>query len=81
MAVAALAGAGFWLTRNRRPSPEPRPRATMSEAERMNWRMPPLALLKPAEWSAARKAVLLAMYGYLAISVLLLIVKAVQLGH
>jgi len=81
VAAAGLAGAWFWLTRNRRPPPEPRPRATMSEAERMNWRMPPLALLKPAQWSAVRKATLLAMYGYLAISVLLLIVKAVQLGR
>jgi Mn2+/Fe2+ NRAMP family transporter len=79
-AVAALAGAWFWLTRNRRPPPEPRPRATMSEAERMSWRMPPLALLKPAQWSAARKAAVLAMYGYLVISVLLLIVKAVELA-
>ena len=81
VAVAVLAGAWFWLTRNRRPPPEPRPRATMSEAERMSWRMPPLALLKPVEWSAARKAALLAMYGYLVISVLLLIVKAVKLAH
>jgi len=79
-AVAVLAGAWSWLTRNRRPPREPRPRATMSQAERMNWRMPPLALLKPAEWSAARKATLLAMYGYLVISVLLLIVKAVKLA-
>ena len=80
MAGAALSGAWFWLTRNRRPRPGPRPRTTMSEAERMNWRMPPLALLKPAEWSAGRKVALLAMYGYLVISVLLLIVKAVRLG-
>jgi len=80
VAAAALAGAWSWLTRSRRPPPQPRPRATMSEAERMNWRMPPLALLKPADWSAARKATLLAMYGYLAISVLLLIVKAVKLA-
>ena len=80
-AGAALAGAWFWLTRNRRPPPEPSPRATMSAAERENWRMPPLALLKPAEWSAGRKVALLALRGYLVISVLLLIVKAVQLGH
>ena len=80
-AAAVLAGAWFWLTRNRRPPREPRPRATMSEAERMSWRMPPLALLKPAEWSAGRKAALLTLRGYLVISVLLLIVKAVELGH
>jgi Mn2+/Fe2+ NRAMP family transporter len=80
VAVAVLAGAWSWLTRSRRPPPEPRLRATMSAAERMKWRMPPIALLKPAEWSAARKVTLLAMYGYLVISVLLLIVKAVKLA-
>ena len=47
----------------------------------MSWRMPPLALLKPAEWSAGRKVALLTLRGYLVISVLLLIVKAVRLGH
>ena len=81
VALAALAGAWFWLTRNRRPTPQPHPRVTMSEAERLNWRMPPLALLKPAEWSMGRKVALLTLRGYLVISVLLLIVKAVQLGH
>ena len=80
VAVAALAGAWFWLTRNHRPPPQPRPRDTMSEAERLNWRMPPIALLKPAEWSTGRKVVLLTLRGYLVISVLLLIVKAVRLG-
>jgi Mn2+/Fe2+ NRAMP family transporter len=81
VALAALAGAWFWLTRNRRPPPRPNPRATMSGAERLNWRMPPLALLKPAEWSTGRKVALLTLRGYLVISVLLLIVKAVQIGH
>jgi hypothetical protein len=52
----------------------------MSAEERMNWRMPSLALLKPAEWSSGRKTALLLLRGYLVISVLLLIVKAVQLG-
>jgi Mn2+/Fe2+ NRAMP family transporter len=80
VAVAAVAGAWFWLTRNRRPPPEPHPRATMTAEERMNWRMPPIALLKPAEWSSGRKIALLTLRGYLVISVLLLIVKAVQIG-
>ena len=81
VAGAALAGAWFRLTteppaRRCRRTPGPR----CPQAERMNWRMPPLALLKPAEWSAGRKVALLAMYGYLVISILLLIVKAVQLA-
>jgi Mn2+/Fe2+ NRAMP family transporter len=80
VAVAVVAGAWFWLTRNRRPASEPHPRTAMSAEERMNWRMPPIALLKPAEWSSGRKIALLALRGYLVISVLLLIVKAVQIG-
>ena len=80
VAGAALAGAWLWLTRNRRPAHEPHPRTTMSAAERMNWRMPPLALLKPVEWSSGTKLGVLLLRGYLVVSVLLLIVKAVQLG-
>jgi NRAMP (natural resistance-associated macrophage protein)-like metal ion transporter len=80
VALAVLAVAWFGLTRNRRPPPQPHPRATMSEAERTAWRMPPIALLKPAEWSTGRKVALLTLRGYLVISVLLLIVKAVRLG-
>jgi len=79
-ALAVLAGAWFWLTRSRRPPATPHPRATMTEAERQAWRMPPIALLKPAEWSTGRKVALLTLRGYLVISVLLLAVKAVKLG-
>jgi Mn2+/Fe2+ NRAMP family transporter len=67
-------------TRSRRPSPAPHPAASMSPAERLNWRMPPLALLKPVQWSTGTKAAVLTLRGYLVVSVLLLIVKAVQLG-
>ena len=42
--------------------------------------MPPLALLKPVTWSSATKLSMTVLRGYLVISVLLLIVKAVQLG-
>jgi hypothetical protein len=43
--------------------------------------MPPLALLKPVVWSPGTRLAMLFLRGYLVISVLLLIVKAVQLGH
>jgi hypothetical protein len=52
----------------------------MTDTERMNWRMPPLALLKPVEWSSGTKMGVLLLRGYLVVSVLLLIVKAVELG-
>jgi Mn2+/Fe2+ NRAMP family transporter len=77
--VAAIGG-WLWLTRSRRPAAPPHPRTTMSAAERMRWRMPPLVLLKPVAWSAGTKAAVLVLRGYLVVSVLLLIVKAVQLG-
>jgi hypothetical protein len=68
------------LTRSRRPPRQPHPRHTMSDTERVNWRMPPLALLKPVEWSAGTKLGMLMLRGYLVISVLLLVVKAIQVG-
>jgi len=43
--------------------------------------MPPLALLKPVQRSAGTKLVVLVLRGYLVISVLLLIVKAIQIGQ
>ena len=52
----------------------------MTDAERMNWRMPPLALLKPVEWSTGTKMGVLLLRGYLIVAVLLLIVKAIQVG-
>jgi Mn2+/Fe2+ NRAMP family transporter len=79
--VALTAGAWFRLTRSRRPARLPHPRTTMTEAERMSWRMPPLALLKPVQWSAGTKLAMLVLRGYLVISVLLLIVKAIRIGQ
>ena len=81
LAVAAVAtGAYFLITRSRRPPRAPHPRTAMTNAERMNWRMPPLALLKPVEWSTGTKMGVLLLRGYLIVSVLLLIVKAIELG-
>ena len=56
-----------------RPAPVPR-------SERSTWRMPPLALLKPVTWSPPTRLGMIVLRSYLVISVLLLIVKAVQLG-
>ena len=44
------------------------------------WTMPPLALLARPEWSTGRKVAMLTLRAYLLVSVVLLIVKAVQLG-
>jgi len=52
----------------------------MTRSERANWRMPPIALLKPVVWSPGMKLAIGLLWVYLLISVLLLIVKAVQLG-
>ncbi|WP_189315315.1 NRAMP family divalent metal transporter [Streptomyces brasiliensis] len=49
-------------------------------AERESWRMPPLALLEPVVWSTGRKLGMSLLRGYLVIAVLLLLVKAIQLG-
>ncbi len=79
--IVAGGGAGLWLRLTQRRGPWPRPAAPpLSGPERRNWRMPPLALLKPVQWSPATKLGMLLLRGYLVLSVALLVVKAVQLG-
>jgi Mn2+/Fe2+ NRAMP family transporter len=82
IAGAAVAFAGLEIAgRRRAAAAPPAPRVPpMSEAERLNWRMPPLSLLKPVQWSAGTKLGVLLLRGYLIVSVILLAVKAVQLG-
>jgi len=48
--------------------------------QRNQWRMPPLALLKPVTWSPALQLARLALRGYLVAAALLLLIKAIQLG-
>lgn len=50
------------------------------EVHRETWRMPPLALLERPPWSKGRKAGMYALRGYLAIAVIILLVKAIQIG-
>ena len=86
-AVFAGGAAVAWILikiRGRRraaSAPAAAARPAVSRAERVNWRMPPLSLLKPVTWAPATRLAMLVLRGYLVVSVLLLIVKAVQLGH
>jgi Mn2+/Fe2+ NRAMP family transporter len=77
-----VAGVGLRIVRALRGAPAA-PAGTVNREERMHWRMPPLALLKPVRWSPGTKLGMSLLRGYLVIAALLLIVKAVQLstGH
>jgi NRAMP (natural resistance-associated macrophage protein)-like metal ion transporter len=52
----------------------------MNQTEKMSWRMPPLALLKPVKWSPGLRFGMLSLRAYLVVAVILLLVKAIQLG-
>jgi Mn2+/Fe2+ NRAMP family transporter len=56
------------------------PPPTMGRVEKVSWRMPPLALLKPVKWSPGTRIGVLALRAYLVLSAVLLLVKAIQLG-
>ena len=61
---------------------DPHSRRAEPPARRETWTMPPLALLGKPVWSRTRTLTMYLMYGYLAIAVVLLAVKAAQLaGH
>jgi hypothetical protein len=76
--LATLIGIG--LAQFRRPRSPQSDRTGQSELVRETWRMPPLALLSRPEWSTTRTLGMLALRGYLALAVLLLIVKVVQVA-
>ena len=86
IAVVLIAGGGLAfgvleLIQRRTGRDRPRTRLPrLTPQQRLNWRMPPLTLLKPVQWSPATKLAMLLLRGYLVISVVLLVVKAVQLG-
>jgi NRAMP (natural resistance-associated macrophage protein)-like metal ion transporter len=56
------------------------PAEPISAARRESWTMPPLALLGKPVWSRTRVFTMYAMYGYLAVAVILLVVKAAKLA-
>ena len=75
-----LAGVGLRLASRRRPAAKGAVIQPMTAAQKLAWRMPQLALLRPVRWSAGTKLGMLALRGYLVVGAVLLTVKAVQLG-
>ena len=76
LAVLALVAAA-WTRVSQGGAAVPQP---ARKPERATWRMPPLALLRPATWSRPARLAMAVLAGYLGLSVLLLIVKAAQLA-
>ena len=80
-AVLAVGLLGFGaVTFARTPTGRGRDGRRGPTVPKQQWTMPPLALLRRPKWSTGRKIAMLTLRGYLAIAVILLIVKAVQLG-
>lgn len=77
--VTGLIAAAVALRAGRRRTPA-RPVPVLSQAEKLAWRMPPLALLRPVRWSAGTRLGMMALRGYLVLSALLLLIKAIRLG-
>jgi Mn2+/Fe2+ NRAMP family transporter len=81
-AALAVVGLGVVVSlrvlARRRPPPPPLP--VMSSTDKLAWRMPPLALLRPVKWSPGLRVGILSLRGYLIVSALLLVVKAIQLS-
>jgi NRAMP (natural resistance-associated macrophage protein)-like metal ion transporter len=78
--AAGVLAAGYALTRRLRPGAVA---ASVDRTGQENWRMPPLALLQRPAMSAGRKIGMGALRLYLAVAMILVIVKIVQLavGH
>jgi hypothetical protein len=68
---------GIVLLRNRSARPVV---AVISAEQRATWRMPPLNLLSRPKWSRGRLFGMWALRCYLIVAVVLLLVKAIQLG-
>ena len=83
-AAAATAAAGYALARRLRAgralAGSPSGSVPADPAERDSWRMPPLALLRRPAMSAGRKIGMSALRLYLAVAIVLVIVKIVQLA-
>jgi Mn2+/Fe2+ NRAMP family transporter len=78
--AAGLLAFGLVTLRSRRAGSGVTVIDTAPTVPRKQWTMPPVTLLSRPRWSAGRKTAMLTMRIYLLISIVLLVVKAVQLG-
>ena len=85
--ACGLAGAGVYVARedmiSRSSVPAGRTRSTKPTSDigpRDSWTMPQLELLDRPVWSRTRKIGMLTLRGYLVVAVLMLIVKAIEVG-
>ncbi|HEY4746495.1 MAG TPA: divalent metal cation transporter, partial [Steroidobacteraceae bacterium] len=80
--TVSLAAAGLYIARERRAVPLDLPAGVRHQewATRLSWTMPPLELLDRPTWSRARTIGMLALRGYLVVAVLMLVVKAIEVG-
>jgi len=79
--VAGLAGAGAYIARDRRKAPVPdAPAGSKDTIAREAWTMPSLELLGRPVWSRTRRLGMITLRGYLVVAVLMLIVKAIEVG-
>ena len=77
-AAVALAAGGALVLRSRRSSDGPR--QAVDRAGRDSWRMPRLAVLAVPPISAARKLGLTALRAYLAVAMILVIIKIAEVA-
>ena len=59
---------------------DPAARKDAARKDKDNWRMPPLAMLAPAQMSVARRVAMSAMWLYLAVAIILVIVRVAELA-
>jgi len=78
--VVTMLAFGAWTLRGSREGAQVTIIEEGPTVPRSQWTMPQLTFLEPAVWSRGRKAAMLAMRGYLLVSMVLLVVKAAQLG-
>jgi Mn2+/Fe2+ NRAMP family transporter len=78
--AAALLAFGGWIFHSSRASGDVTVIDEAPSVPKMQWTMPQLTFLEPAVWSSGKKAAMLGLRAYLVVSVVLLVVKAVELG-